>query len=177
MNDRPQGIEPTGGTGADWRDLRAALRTLPVPAFDEAEARRAFRAHRRPAQPAAPTRWLRAPIWASAAALVVSLATGTWVVLSTNRSAPDPESPAVAAAAPPATPVAVFQPLPYAPSFSPTGAYSVIRVRIPLSSLVIGHAADVDDAIEADVLLGEDGLARGIRFDAEDTLLVSTISR
>jgi hypothetical protein len=81
-----------------------------------------------------------------------------------------------AAAAPTRAPRA-FQPLSYGPGFSPSGSYSVVRVRIPLAALAIDHTGALDGTIEADLLLGEDGLASGIRFDAEDTLLVSTISR
>jgi hypothetical protein len=41
----------------------------------------------------------------------------------------------------------------------------------------VGSGAELDGVIEADLLVGEDGLASGIRFDAENTLLVSTMAR
>jgi hypothetical protein len=67
---------------------------------------------------------------------------------------------------------AAFQPLLYAPGISPAQAYTVVRVRIPLTSLV-GYDAPIDGMIEADLLVGEDGLPTGIRFDTVDTPLVS----
>ena len=56
---------------------------------------------------------------------------------------------------------------------SPSSSYSVVRVRIPLSAFArrAGHGAD--GTIEADLLVGEDGLARAIRFNEADALLVS----
>jgi hypothetical protein len=63
----------------------------------------------------------------------------------------------------------------YAPGFSPTGSYSVVRVRIPLSALAQGPR--LEGTIEADLLVGEDGLASGIRFASTDTQLVSAGSR
>jgi 2-polyprenyl-6-methoxyphenol hydroxylase-like FAD-dependent oxidoreductase len=60
----------------------------------------------------------------------------------------------------------------YAPGLSPSGSYSVVRVRIPLSALAQGSR--LEGTIEADLLVGEDGLASGIRFASTDTLVVST---
>ena len=71
---------------------------------------------------------------------------------------------------------AAFQPLLYSPGISPAQSYNVVRVRIPLTSLV-GYDAPLDGTIEADVLVGEDGLARGIRFDTTDAQLVSMASQ
>jgi len=65
-----------------------------------------------------------------------------------------------------------FQPLLYSPGISPAQSYNVVRVRIPLTSLV-GYDAPLDGTIEADVLVGDDGLATGIRFDTADAPLVS----
>jgi hypothetical protein len=48
-----------------------------------------------------------------------------------------------------------------------------VRVRIPLSSFAVAQDATVDGTVEADLLIGEDGLARGIRFSPQDTLGVS----
>jgi hypothetical protein len=63
------------------------------------------------------------------------------------------------------------------PGFSPSGSYSVVRVRIPLSSFALAQDAQIDGMIEADLLVGEDGLAHGIRFNEADTLRVSAVSR
>jgi hypothetical protein len=81
---------------------------------------------------------------------------------------------ATAAAPPPAAADATaFQPLLFAPGWSPSAPYSVVRVRIPLSSFAVAQDATVDGTVEADLLIGEDGLARGIRFSPQDTLGVS----
>ena len=174
MNERDDVARCGDGLSADLRELGAALRALPAPQFDEAEARRVFRAHGAARQALARRRWRRAPVWASAAALAISVATGVWVAVTRDgRAAQELRTAAPSAADEPA----VFQPLLYAPSFSPERSYSVVRVRIPLSSLAIGPAAELDGWVEADVLVGEDGLASGIRFDPDNTLLFSTASR
>ena len=170
MNHDP-GAQSGDDLTAGLRELGAALRAQPLPAFDEAAARRAFRARGTAVRrPPARRLWRRAPLWASAAALVLSVITGAWML--THDRAAERDAQALAAA-PPVEQMAVFQPLLYAPSFSPSRSYSVVRVRIPLSSLALGQSAAPDAWIEADVLVGEDGLASGIRFDPEDTLVVS----
>jgi hypothetical protein len=93
------------------------------------------------------------------------------VVLRGDRAVPLP----VAAEAPVAEPLAVgaFQPLLSSRSLSPSSAYSVVRVRIPLSAFAVVPGTEQDGSIEADLLVGEDGLARAIRFNDADALLVS----
>jgi len=46
-------------------------------------------------------------------------------------------------------------------------------VRIPLSSLALVPGSEQGGTVEAELLVGEDGLARGIRFLQTDTMLVS----
>jgi hypothetical protein len=82
----------------------------------------------------------------------------------------------VPAVRPPAA-IAAFQPLGYSPGVVPGAAYSVVRVRIPLSSLALLPDPAADGMIEADLLVGEDGLARGIRFNGSSALLVSQASQ
>jgi hypothetical protein len=72
-----------------------------------------------------------------------------------------------------ALPVNAFQPLLSAPGLS-SSSYSVVRVRIPLSALALVPGTAQDGTIEADLLVGEDGLARAIRFNEADALVVST---
>lgn len=61
-----------------------------------------------------------------------------------------------------------FLPLPYAPSMMAQDPGQVVRVRLPRSSLrAVGLPVDEDrlfERVQADVLLGEDGIARAIRF-------------
>jgi hypothetical protein len=166
----------------ELHELRDALREVHAPAVDEQSLRAAFRRRRdelrRAAEPA-PQRSRRHTLFAAAALLLVGVATGLYLgTRLSERTATDDE--VVAAAQAPragasANPAA-FRPLMYAPGLAPGGSYSVVRVRIPLSSLAIGQS-ELEGTIEADVLVGEDGLASGIRFDAEDTLLVSTVAQ
>jgi hypothetical protein len=46
-------------------------------------------------------------------------------------------------------------------------------VRIPLSAFAAVPGTEQEGSIEADLLVGEDGLARAIRFNEADALLVS----
>lgn len=61
-----------------------------------------------------------------------------------------------------------FYPLPEADALPPLETAMVVRVRVPLSSLqLMGFPVDEEtgsDPVEADVLLGQDGLARGVRL-------------
>ena len=61
-----------------------------------------------------------------------------------------------------------FYPLPDADALPPVENALVVRVELPLSSLqMIGvpvNGARAGERVEADVLLGQDGLARGIRL-------------
>jgi hypothetical protein len=76
-----------------------------------------------------------------------------------------------------AAPVSAFQPLPNSPSLSPSSSYNVVRVRIPLSAFAVVPGTQQGGSIEADLLVGEDGLARAIRFNEADALLVSVASQ
>ena len=113
---------------------------------------------------------------AAAAAVVLTvgglLAAGA---LRGDRSVPVP----VAAEPPAAESLAVgaFQPLLSSRSLSPSSAYSVVRVRIPLSAFAVVPGTEQDGSIEADLLVGEDGLARAIRFNDADALLVSVANQ
>ncbi|MEO8464406.1 MAG: hypothetical protein ABI640_03630 [Gammaproteobacteria bacterium] len=159
----------------DLAPLRAALEAMPAPPVDDAALRRMFReqrhAHVESERAAARTR----KYWALAAA-VSSVAVGGLValVLMTERRAAEPPVPTLGVA--PAT-VAAFQPLGYSSEVVAGAAYSVVRVRIPLSSLALMPDAAADGMIEADLLVGEDGLARGIRFNGPGALLVSKTSQ
>jgi hypothetical protein len=61
-----------------------------------------------------------------------------------------------------------FYPLPEADALPPLETAMVVRVQLPLSSLqLMGFPVDEEtdaDPVEADVLLGQDGLARGVRL-------------
>jgi hypothetical protein len=61
-----------------------------------------------------------------------------------------------------------FYPLPEADELPPVETTLVVRVQLPISSLeLMGFPVDVDagaEPVQAEVLLGQDGLARGVRL-------------
>lgn len=159
----------------DLTPLRAALQAMPAPAVDDAVLRRVFR-ERRQAQAAGARAAARTRRYFALAAAVSSVVVGgvVGIVLMTERRIAAPPAPVAVAQA---APVAAFQPLGYASQVVSGAAYSVVRVRIPLSSLALLPDAAADGMIEADLLVGEDGLARGIRFNGPGALLVSKASQ
>ena len=161
--------------GADERTLIAALRmrraaagALDVPpdrlAAGLEPSTRRVRTHGARSRPR-----LRSPQsrWCSRCA-------SSWVAMVAPADSPASQ------AAPPAAPApafaGAFQPLAFSPGLSASQSYSVVRVRIPLTALAPGHAAPPDATIEADLLVGEDGLASAYSFQQGDTLFVSTAS-
>ena len=156
--------------------LRAALRDVQAPPPDEIALRAQFRdAARLRAQSTPPAAGGKVA-WRLhfAAAAVVVLAVGAVfaaVLLRVER----PEIVPLAVEAPRAVSPAVsaFQPLLNSPGLSPSSSYSVVRVRIPLSAFALVPGTEQGGTIEADLLVGEDGLARAIRFEGADALVVS----
>jgi hypothetical protein len=158
---------------AELAQLKVALRGVEPPPLDEAEVRAAFRDARRRQQRAraAQLAGSQRVRWAAAAVVVLGLAAALGTVLRGDREPPAPTL--VAAPAEPSLVVTAFQPLLHAPAFSPDGSYTVVRVRIPLASFALVPGTEQDGTVEAELLVGEDGLARGIRFTPADALLAS----
>jgi len=158
---------------AELAQLRAALRGVEAPPIEEAALRAQFRdckqAEIAPVGRAGGSR--RLPLAAAAAVVLAVGGALTVVALRGERPVPVP----VAAEAPEAAPEAVgaFQPLLSSPGLSASASYSVVRVRIPLSAFAAVPGTTQDGTIEADLLVGEDGLARAIRFNEADALRVS----
>jgi hypothetical protein len=159
--------------------LRAALRAVEAPAIDETALRARFRESRQQqrAQKVNGQRaggsW-RLPLAAAAAVVLTVGGVLAAVVLRGEHAVPVH----VAAEVPVAVPVpSAFQPLPNSPSLSPSSSYNVVRVRIPLSAFAVVPGTEQGGTIEADVLVGEDGLARAIRFNEADALLVSVANQ
>lgn len=165
---------------AELADLKQALRGLRAPPLDTAalDALRtrsaALRAHRH-----RPPRRLRAPL--AAAATIAAVAVAALVGVTVRREQPL-ETGAPGSAPPqvvrtndePAVPAAAaFQPLLGSAGISPSESYSVVRVRIPLASLDPAQDPRLGGSIEADLLVGEDGLAAGIRFGSADVSYVA----
>jgi hypothetical protein len=122
------------------------------------------------------------PLAVAAAAIVVAVVVFAMRVERVDRAdgaqraaaAPDAAQPVMA------VPVAqgaspMFRPISFPRRLSSAESYSVVRVRLELATSVPGAGAP-NAAIEADLLIGEDGLARAIRFDSADTLPVYAAS-
>jgi hypothetical protein len=110
--------------------------------------------------------------FASLAAMAAGIALLVWV-----REAPKPAAGTGSVAVmPAASPVAVeeeeadasFYPLPEAEALPAVENAMVVRVELPVSSLrLMGFPVDeerADAAVQAELLLGQDGLARGVRL-------------
>ena len=191
--------DPHRSAGLDTalRALREDLAGTGLPPGRDDELRAAFRrttASVRPGMPAPAAarrtaagpnhaKWRRARAPAAAAAALAVAALGM-ILGSTIRGRDDTVMPAARVEAlpaagdvarQPALASSGFQPLLSGPAYSPSVSYSIVRVRIPLSALAPGTPSGA--TIEADVLVGEDGLASGIRFNPADTVLVSTVSQ
>lgn len=159
---------------SDLAQLRAALATLEPPPPDEPALRTRFReaAKQRAQTAAGAAHGTGAWRMHLAAAAVVVLALAAVVAAVVLRVEPPAEPLAAEAPPPELLPVSAFQPLLNSPGLS-SPSYSVVRVRIPLSAFALVPGSQQDGMIEADLLVGEDGLARGIRFPEADAMLVS----
>jgi hypothetical protein len=168
-----------GRLEAELALLRAALRDVEAPPPDDEALRARFRdAQRMRAQKVGVERAggsRRLPLAAAAAVVLAVGGALAAVALRGERSMPVPIAAEPSAAEPLA--VGAFQPLLHSRSLSPSSAYSVVRVRIPLSAFAVVPGTEQDGSIEADLLVGEDGLARAIRFNDADALLVSVANQ
>ena len=101
-----------------------------------------------------------ASVGAIAAAIVVLVWIGP---LASRPAVPAPDAAAVADET-----TAGFYPLPDADALPPVESAMVVRVQMPMTSLeLIGFPINEERAaerVEAEVLLGQDGLARGVRL-------------
>lgn len=108
----------------------------------------------------------RARAWISAAsvgAIAATIAVLVWIgPLAPKPAAPQPDATVADETA------ASFYPLPDADALPPVESAMVVRVQLPMASLeLIGFPINQDraaDRVEAEVLLGQDGLARGVRL-------------
>jgi len=171
---------------ARQRELTAGLRRVAenlsgvkAPPRVEARLLKAFRAHGGVPARADSPRWLAAA-WAAAAVMV--LAAGLFLAGGAQRAL----RPAPSARTPPVIELASWEarstvngdeagpetegfiPLPNAERIGPNDDFNLVRVEVPRSAMMaVGIAVSADRAserVEADVLLGSDGLARAVRF-------------
>jgi hypothetical protein len=157
---------------ADWRSVEAPARV--ESRLTAAFLGQAGLAVRRPA-----TRWwVPVATWAAAAAAVVALAmflTRDRPVVPAHRTSSSGVQ--LAAAEPPADMETLgdssdadndFIPIPNAARIEPNEDLNLVRVEVPRSAMIaLGYAVSEDRAsepVEADVVLGADGLARAVRF-------------
>ncbi len=117
------------------------------------------------------TRRRRAKVWASfggVAVLAAGIALFAWVRETPKPAAATPVIAAVPAVAEDEAADASFYPLPEAEALPAVENATVVRVQLPVSSLrLMGFPVDedsADGAVQAELLLGQDGLARGVRL-------------
>jgi hypothetical protein len=143
---------------AELRALAASLEAAQAPPGLEAALRAAFRGQR--AKPAVMWQWWRGAM--PIAASFVILVAGAVALL---RRAPAPELAQPAASQELTT---EFIPLVYENGLFPAENVQIVRVKLPRIALVsFGLPINEDRAgepVKADVLLGDDGVARAIRF-------------
>jgi len=161
---------------ARQRELAAGLRlvaegfkSLKAPARVEEGLLRAFRAQNGLPVYTNRSRWTLAAGWAMAAALLLAAA----LFLTDLRQPAPPRSAPVLAELASDTELAAmeadgFIPLPNAERPGPNDELNMVRMEVPRSTIVeLGFEVSADrdsDRVEADVLLGADGLARAVRF-------------
>jgi hypothetical protein len=156
--------------------LRRLARATDVPPPDEARETALLRAFDR-RQPARSVRPLAAAWWLSALSAAVALLIAVVVPLGTSgrrATSPPPgdRSAAHGTAASgggvrTAVPVGDFIPWPGASTLPPLESGELVRMDLPVSmlpSLGVAPPANHVSAVTADVVIGQDGLARAVRF-------------
>jgi len=151
----------SGSVAPDLRLLAAAMKHISAPPGVEAQLLRAYREqYGRRARPARDARWW----WAAAAALLLAAS-----ALFTGARAPHP--PQVAANSPVAgieEEENAFTALPNAAGSAQDEDVDLVRVELPRSAITaLGIPASDEgeaESVEAEVLVGPDGMARAVRF-------------
>jgi hypothetical protein len=155
---------------AGLRGVAEAFGGLHAPARVETRLLRAFREQNGVPASAVQRRWILPLCWSAAAALLLLAA-----LLLTGGKLPDPvrSTPAVAELAPAQDEDSLVQdngfiPLPNAERIGSNDTVNLVRMEVPRSTVVeLGFATGAgrdSDRVEADVLVGSDGLARAVRF-------------
>jgi len=153
-----------GSVAEGLRALAADTKNVSAPARVEANLVRAYR--QRYGQPVSPSlgihRW-----WAAAAAVLLAAA-ALWTGVRQPRRVSPGAMPAVATAAAAEEDEAGFIPLPNAAGGLDDDDVDLVRVELPRSAVTALGAGPGDDSdagtVEAEVLLGPDGMARAVRF-------------
>jgi hypothetical protein len=167
--DEMSNLNEVGGVRELTDALRAIGREIPAPVSAQVEARllAEFRSSRRERRPSRSAFGLGL---AMAATLVGAIAVPVWSVMVRGRL---PERPSAGAPAPTGQSAVATAFLPLMYSGVPAGDVQVIRLRVPRPALasfglapmeVRGGSDGSAGTVLADVLVGEDGLARAVRF-------------
>lgn len=112
--------------------------------------------------------WQRRKRWLPAAGIagIASIAAAVLLFVSVPNHSTDTLNPVAQSAAEDVD--TDFYPLPEADGLPPVETATVVRVQMPLASLQLMGVAVNDagsgDSVQADILLGQDGLARGVRL-------------
>jgi hypothetical protein len=169
--------------GAGLRALGAGLRHVEAPARVERRLVAAFRGQAVFAPGPRRAGWV--PLLAWGAALAATVLAGFVLVQGhqpqrTHRTTRNTIELAAVETAEPVDAIAglgdgygEFIPLPNAESIAPNEQVNLVRVEVPRSAMIpLGYAVSEENAsetVEADVVLGADGLARAVRFLSEGT--------
>ncbi len=163
---------------ANRKRLAAGLQALTrewdgtsAPARVEARVIASFRSQWRIPAKKSRSSWRVATVWATAAALTIGMA------LFLVRGNPTRvASPAIQVASAPAeinevldVEAAGFVPLPNAAQITPDEEVDIVRLELPRASVIalgypMSEETAASDKVEADVVLGADGLARAVRL-------------
>jgi hypothetical protein len=169
--------------GAALRELGAGLRHVGAPGRVERRLVSAYRGQAAFTEVPRRTSWIPLVTWATALAATVLAG---FVLIRPHRPQQNhgisggTVELAVAEAPEPLDQIAgwadgysEFIPLPNAESIAPNEQVNLVRVEIPRSAMIpLGYAVSEENAsetVEADVVLGADGLARAVRFLNQST--------
>ncbi len=154
------------------RIIADEMRDLAAPPRLEATLLEAFRSEMTPARARATRiRWIPAFSWAAAAAALITMA--VWVAPRRQAAVPpvhhNPSTAVeLASIADDGADDDGFIPLPNAERVGPNDEVNVVRMELPRSAmLVVGLDVSperVSEPVQAEVMLGPDGLARAVRF-------------
>jgi len=171
------------GLGQALRTVGAEWRRAEAPASVERRLVAAFRGQFALGAPPARTGWFPLLAWGTAlaaTALAGMLFLRPHEPQRTRHFSRNPVQLALVETAEPADPVVGFAegyedfiPLPNAETLAPNEPVNVVRLEVPRSAMIpLGYAVSEEHAserVEADVMLGADGVARAVRFVTDGT--------
>jgi hypothetical protein len=162
---------------AGMRALGAQMRRVEAPSRVERRLVSAYRSHAELADMSPRAAWLAVGTWAAAiaatAVLAMFLVRGhqpqrTQRITRHLTQSAALETPADFSGVADPDGLGAFLSLPNTEDFGPNEAMNLVRVELPRSSMIaLGFAVSEESAsesVEADVMLGADGVARAVRF-------------